>query len=206
MPSALNLLGRRFGRLIVTARSPVINTGKTVWFCQCDCGGSKVVAGSSLMKGATQSCGCIHKEMLIKRNTTHGKSRDPLYTHWWAMMRRCYDKNTIYYHNYGGRGIYVTKRWHKFENFYKDMNTCYSPGLTLDRKNNNLGYSKANCKWSNVKQQGRNKRNNRIINVSGQAMTVSEWEELFNCSKSRRIYGRIRRGWDPVAAVLCEIK
>ena len=56
-----NLIGRRFGKLVVIGRAENDRFGKTRWLCQCDCGNQKVINGSSLLRGLTTSCGCKHK-------------------------------------------------------------------------------------------------------------------------------------------------
>lgn len=79
------------------------------------------------------------------------------------MMARCYREKSISFKNYGGRGIAVCKRWHVFENFAVDMYPSYKAGLTLERKNNERGYYKRNCKWATRREQARNTRANRLI-------------------------------------------
>lgn len=63
------------------------------------------------------------------------------------MLYRCYNDKYYKYHRYGGRGIQVHSDWHSFNKFIEDMFPSYESGLTLDRIDNNLGYSKDNCQW-----------------------------------------------------------
>lgn len=67
MPKKLNLIGKRFGKLVVTSEAPNANgmAGQTQWVCQCDCGNTAIVRTNQLNKGGTKSCGCINK---ITRN------------------------------------------------------------------------------------------------------------------------------------------
>ena len=91
------------------------------------------------------------------------QTRHPLFWRWIGMMNRCYKKRAESFKNYGARGITVCKRWHDFSNFAEDMLPSYKEGLTLERKNNSLGYYKRNCKWATRSEQARNTRANRNI-------------------------------------------
>lgn len=134
-------------------------SGQQVWKAICNrCGGSIEVSPTYVKNGNTKSCGCLNKR---KRNnwqlTTHGKSQTKAYKTWAAMKQRCLNVNHTYYHNYGGRGIKVCKRWLTFENFFADMGDR-PPNLTLDRINNEGNYCKSNCRWASHEVQGKNRR------------------------------------------------
>lgn len=79
------------------------------------------------------------------------------YRVWSAMIQRCSNPNDKKYRHYGGRGIQVCERWHDFRNFIADMGTK-TPGLTLERKNNDKGYEPGNCVWATYKEQANNCR------------------------------------------------
>jgi len=97
------------------------------------------------------------------------------YNSWRSMRRRCYNVNDSAYPNYGMRGITVCDRWRdSFDNFYEDMGNP-GEGLSLDRIDNNQGYSPENCKWSTVSQQLNNQRRNVFIEYCGLKMTLSQW-------------------------------
>jgi len=167
------LEGRVFGRLTVI--SPVRETGRPLkYLCQCSCGKTTVVLGQSIRTGNTQSCGCFHREQTRQASFQHGKSRTPIHNIWSSMIQRCEDTNHKAYPAYGGRGIAVSKSWHKFENFYRDMGEP-PPGMTLDRKNNDLGYSKRNCKWASRRDQANNRRSNKMITFDGRTQTQAQW-------------------------------
>ena len=67
MPKAVDLTGKRFGRLTVIEKSNEKRYGRLSWKCQCDCGNYIVVATQSLNIGETKSCGCLSKEIAAKR-------------------------------------------------------------------------------------------------------------------------------------------
>lgn len=94
---------------------------------------------------------------------THGCSRDArykkLYRAWVHMRERCLNINHPQYPNYGGRGIAICKRWNSFSNFLSDMQEGARPNLSLDRIDNDKGYSPSNCRWATKKEQNNNKRN-----------------------------------------------
>lgn len=87
----------------------------------------------------------------------HGMASTPIYAIYMSMLRRCYNTNHKQYSDYGGRGITVCERWHKFSNFYKDMGER-PKNRSLDRINNDGGYSPDNCRWATHKEQRNNTR------------------------------------------------
>lgn len=122
------------------------------------------------------------------------------YITWQSMMQRCGDPNADQYPLYGGRGIKVCDQWRSFEAFLADMGER-PPGTTLDRYPNNDGhYEPGNCRWATNKQQGRNRRQNRIIEVDGRRMTLIEWSEMSGIDK-RTLRSRLVKGWPPALAV-----
>ncbi len=178
----------KYGRLTVIGPS----NEKYHLECVCDCGNKKTIRKYDLQDGKTKSCGCLQPEQARKNKTTHSMRRTKIYNVWAGMIARCTNPNHIGYHNYGGRGITVCKTWFKFENFYSDMGEAN--GLTLDRKNNEKGYSKINCEWVSRKTQGNNRRGNRLITFNGKTQTLTQWADELTIPHSR-LQGRQRLGW-----------
>lgn len=116
-------------------------------------------------------------------------TKNRLYNIFWDLKKRCYNKNSQYYKNYGGRGIIV--EWENAKAFYQDMKDSYIQGLELDRINNDGNYSKQNCRWATRKQQANNRRTNNIIEYMGERKTLSQWIELLGLKSStvrQRLY------------------
>ena len=101
--------------------------------------------------------------MNIKHNLRHHR----LYNVWKSMKARCTNPKNTNYKSYGGRGITVCDKWLDINNFIDDMYPSFVEGLTLDRKENDKGYSKDNCRWATKIVQSRNTRRIRSNNTSG---------------------------------------
>lgn len=111
-----------------------------------------------------------------KSNSILTKNTHPsLYQTWANMKTRCFNKNSIDYRDYGDRGIGVCKEWLTFANFAEDMLPTFVEGLTLDRINNNEGYSPENCRWATPKQQALNRRSNRLLLYRGVTKHLTVW-------------------------------
>lgn len=115
------------------------------------------------------------------------------YVIWRNMMWRCFRTSNQAFHNYGGRGITVCRRWRKFQNFLTDMGSR-PPGLMLERKNNNGSYSPRNCKWADRFEQANNRRGNIKVSHRGLCLSIAQWGRRIGLS-DKTLYTRLSRGW-----------
>lgn len=212
----LELAGKRFGRLLVIK---YFGTGKKKgdrprWVCLCDCGKEKVIGRSNLRSGSAVSCGCFAREQAAQRLRTHGGSKDPLWQPWNSMMKRCY--KTLYhdYGRYGGRGIQVCERWRNFISFQADMKESFlahaqehgRKDTTLERVDNERGYSPENCNWATRKIQARNRAKTKFIVFDGKRKTLAEWAEDLNIPYGT-LQGRItNHGWSHERAITTPVR
>ena len=110
---ARDLIGLRFGRLLVISLANKTPSGRKMYYCKCDCGNDTIVQDSNLVSGAIKSCGCLLKKVRGSFRKTHGKSQTRLYKIWSGIKRRCYNKYSQDYHHYGGRGISMCDSWRR---------------------------------------------------------------------------------------------
>ncbi len=195
-----DLVGMVFGRWTVLSFSGLNKHRQSLWECRCDCGTLRVVIGNSLKMGKTRSCSCSQQE--IDRRT-HGLTGTLEYRIWASMLQRCENPNVKGYTSYGERGITVCDRWHKFENFIADMGLRTDPSLTLERTDNDKGYSPENCRWATRIEQARNMRSTKFIQYRGKRMTVREALEISGSGASIKLASKriFERNWDITRAI-----
>ena len=174
--------GDVFGKWTVTEFSHTdkhTSGNRTFWMCRCICGTAKVVCVSNLLAGKSTSCGCA------RGTSTHAMSSTITYKSWQAMKDRCLCTGAFSYSRYGGRGITVCDRWKdSFENFYKDMGDRPSDKHSIDREDNDAGYSPTNCRWATSAEQANNKSTNRQLTYNGITMNLGQWAKKLNIDRT----------------------
>lgn len=203
---AEDLTGRQFSRLtVVRLFDNVIHRPR--WVCICECGKEAIAYAHHLKSGTTRSCGCLLADVTRIRSTTHGESgsgdksrQSPEYQAWSRMKERVGADSAKYRRLYADRGITMCDRWRSFENFVEDMGRRPSPGLQLDRIDNERGYEPGNVRWATSIQQQRNKRQNIQLTIDNETLYLTEWAEKFGV-KAATIRKRLSKGWNAKRAV-----
>lgn len=156
-----DLTGQKFNKLLVLELDTNHNDCRTKWICRCDCGKVISVRANNLKNG---QIGC---ECSKDGHPKHGLVRHKLYNTWRGMKARCYNKNSVSFHNYGGRGIQVFHDWLSNPQAFIDYITNLpNYGLdnftSLDRIDNDGNYEPGNLRWATPYTQTRNSRKSKL--------------------------------------------
>lgn len=208
MAKLIDLTGQRFGRLVVLERAAHAKGERVRWRCKCDCGKVTIVLSDKLRCGETRSCGCLQKEIVSRYNTKHKKCDEKLYRIWNDIKQRTGNKNNPRYADYGARGITVCAEW---QNDFLAFRTWalthgYQEGLSIDRIDNDKGYSPDNCRWTTDIQQANNKRNNHIVTYQGKSLTLAEWAKELNISYTALKQRINKLGWSIERALTTPVR
>lgn len=211
-----NLEGVRFNML--TGLNPVRTTpqGHWYWLFRCDCGQEKEIRASHAKSGQIKSCGCAHGDLIAKQRTKHGYWKGgvsaPEYSAWCMARTRCHNPNNHAYPRYGARGLTMCDRWRfgengrsGFECFIADMGNRPSRKHSLDRVDNNKGYSPDNCRWATREEQMRNTRQRHLVTFEGRAMTAADAADLAGIPRSV-VWQRLFRGWSADRALTTPVR
>ena len=159
-----DLTGKKYGRWTVIRRDTNDKNNRSRWVCECECGNTKTLKLCDLRNGRSKSCGCLRRENTSKMFSSHQKTNTRLYRIWASMKNRCLNPNASRYKDWGGRGITVCEEWkNNFIAFYEwAMTNGYSDNLSIDRIDNDKGYSPDNCRWATLTEQMRNTRRSHV--------------------------------------------
>lgn len=187
--------GERFGLWVVLSENfDEIIGGRhdRKFLCRCDCGKERIVKLNHLRSGASKGCGCKNGQCFFK----HGYKKDTLYGIWKKIRSRCYYPNNDKYGFYGGRGIVMCDEWeHDPIAFHKwAENNGFRKGLTIDRINNNKGYSPDNCRWVDMIIQSNNRRDNIYYDYNGEKITIPQICRKYGWwDKRNKLYYEVRK-------------
>lgn len=202
----LDIKGQVFGRLKVIEKMTSNKGDKTSWKCRCSCGNSAVVRTNHLRAGLIKSCGCLQKESTKKRSTIHNMAHTVEYNVWTCMLQRCQNSNNPAFENYGGRGIKVCDEWkNDFVTFFNHIGKRPSPKYSLDRIDNDKGYTPKNTQWATPIEQSNNRRSSRKITINGESKTLAQWAKCANI-KPGTIQSRLQKGWPPEKAIFQPVR
>lgn len=206
----IDLTGQKFGRLTVLSRAETKKDRKARWLCLCDCGAETVALGYSLRNGTTKSCGCYKREQIAqagRSNVTHGLSHTRLYAIWSGMIRRCHNPRSTRFEYYGGRGIEVCPEWREDFMAFREwsLSNGYQDDLSIDRKDNDEGYSPNNCRWATDGEQANNMSSNTLICFNGKTQNMKQWAAELGISYAALV-SRFARGWSVERALTTPVR
>lgn len=176
----INITGQKFNKL-----TAINYVGNESWLFKCDCNETVIKKSADVKRGKIKACS--------RKCLTGNPIKHPLYYTWDGIKKRCYQKNSFGYENYGGRGIIMCDEWkNSFWTFVNDMGEKPSINHTIERINNNDNYYKENCKWSTKKEQSNNRRNNIFISYQNKIFTLYNLCKILNLKHST-VYWNLKK-------------
>ncbi len=189
----VDLAGQRFGALVVVKHAGRVRH-TAAWLCRCDCGQEVVKAGDRLRQGRVRTCGFNGHRWWQHKPRTFAQLHALEHSSWDNMRRRCLDKKSEHYKNYGARGITVWSGWDSFEQFFKDMGKRPSRKHSIERINNEGNYEPSNCRWATNVEQARNRRDTIYVEYQGKRMLLIDVVASLGLSRAV-VAGRLKMGW-----------
>ena len=198
--STRNLIGERFGMLLVTGISGPNNRCKKGYMATCNCGKIRSYTFGDLIGKSFQSCGCLQKSnrgRIISRDidkfdpSVKVMKGHPLQQTYMGAWYRCNNKKSPAFKHYGGRGIKFL--WTSFEQFCEDMGPR-PEGYSIERLNVNGHYCKDNCIWADDETQANNMRDTVYITHNDITLSVARWRKKVGISEHAQ-GDRRRSGW-----------
>lgn len=203
-------VGQKFNRWEILSKSEQRYPDGTRCFYlgKCDCGTIKLVRISDVKSGKSKSCGCLERELHLKRVLKHGESigeKTVEYETWQRLRNRCWNETSADYKDYGARGITVCEEWtNDYLRFLSDMGRR-PEGTSLDRIDNNRGYEPGNCRWATPGIQRRNQRRVQLFTLDGKSLCLTDWAKIAGTTREV-LRTRLELGWDLQRAITQKIR
>lgn len=154
-----------------------------------------------MTQGMSEDSNTMTEITIDSGRTFRARDNKRLHGIWKHMIERCHNPNNRAYQRYGGRGIKVCDEWrNNFQAFCKwARKNGYDPEsdwreCTIDRIDNEKGYSPKNCRWISVKMQSRNRRDNILVTFNGETHILTDWADIVGLKKST-LRRRFEMGW-----------
>lgn len=204
-----DIVGKKFGRLTVLNLAGADERKYRICNCVCDCGKQVTIRIAKMLSGEIQSCGCLQLEKAMDNLaraqsvwTTHGLSQTPTGTNWLGMMQRCFNPRCESFHRYGGIGIKPCLFLKSSPlNLVLAIGHRPSPEMSVDRIDTTKGYHCGMCeecltngwslniRWATPKEQAKNRKHKRLVEIGGVTKQASEWCEAFGLRRgSKKVY------------------
>ena len=200
-------VGTRFERWTVAGNREkhfYCNHVASFCLCVCDCGTKRIVTYTSLRKKQSRSCGCLTRENALTAVTKHGDYKTRLYKIYRHMLGRCYDLNHHARAGYSDRGIDVCESWRFSYEVFREwaLSHGYSDNLSIDRVDNNKGYSPENCRWATKEEQAGNRRTCVWVTAFGETKLLHHWVKDERCKVgASQFKRRLLKGLTPEDAL-----
>ena len=194
--------GAKYGDLTVLRREGTDHRGEATWRCACACGSECVSKSYALRRGVTTHCGCMKNKHISDANNKNLGNTPSLRYAWTNMKTRCNNPRYPLYHRYGGRGIRVCDAWqNSFEEFLRwAYRAGWTQGLSLDRIDNDKGYSPENCRFVTAQAQANNRCTSKIVEAFGAKESLANVARRYGVPYEK-LQRRIARGEWPEAAI-----
>jgi len=190
--------GSMYNRWTILDEAPKRGDSRYV-FAKCECGTEKEVNLHSILRGTSVSCGCFKNEVQRARLLKHGHtSNNPkkitrLYKIYHGIKTRCYNPKSQYWEYYGAKNITMCDLWKDNYTSFVEWaeSTGYSDSLTIDRKDDTLGYSPENCRWVTPQIQAANRplfKNNKS-GYTGVLAINNRWKAVLDIDRKTHYIG-----------------
>ena len=145
---------------------------------------------------ANTSCGS--KECTPNRGVRHGRVNTSPYNTWASIKQRCDNPKNNVYKYYGEKGVTYPEEWKTFKGFWEDMGNSYKEGLTIDRKDNKLNYSKENCEWVTLSRNAGKDKEKGVIQLDEEGNEIARYSSAKEAAEKTGIHyqslARVARG------------